>query len=154
MKIRPKINAFTIGEMLVVLILTSIVVGLAFSVLTLVQKQMRAIQNNFEKNTELNTLEQSLWIGFHKYSKIEFDKENEILFFTNELDTLQYTFTDGSIIREKDTFNVAIEHKTLYFDGDRVQKGYVDAIKLETTKAFLNKRIFVFSQNDPTLYFD
>ncbi len=154
MKIKSKISAFTLSEMLVVIILTSIVVGLAFSVLSLVQKQMRAIRSNFEMGTEINKLEQSLWIGFDAYSKIEYDKKNDLLLFTNALDTLQYAFADEFIIREKDTFQVQIKHKTLFFDGDSIQKGYVDAIKLKTTKTFLNKHIFVYTQNDATLYFE
>ena len=154
MRIKSKIKAFTLSEMLVVIIITSIVVGLAFSVLTLVQKQMRAIEDNFENTTELNKLEQSLWIGFDMYSKIEYNKEKDLLLFTNALDTLQYTFTKESIIKEKDTFSVQINHKTLFFDGDSIQQGYVDAIKLETTNPFLNKHIFVYKQNDAALYFD
>jgi len=154
MRIKSRIKAFTLGEMLVVIIITSIVVGLAFSVLSLVQKQMRAIQGNFEMTTELNKLEQSLWIDFDRYSKITYDQKNDLLLFTNELDTVQYTFTDKLIVRHIDTLKVEIQDKTLFFDGDSVQNGYVDAIKLKTTKTFLNKQLFVYTHNDTTLYFD
>ena len=45
MKLTSKIQAYTLSEMIVVLILTSIVVGMAFSVLTLVQKHMSGIRH-------------------------------------------------------------------------------------------------------------
>lgn len=150
MNIKPKISAFTLSEMIVVIILTSIVVGMAFSVLSLVQKHMHSIQNNFNKNTELNKLEQSLWIDFNRYSKVRFEMSQNRLFFYNEMDSTSYDFTGTSIIKERDTFNIALRQKTLYFDGDKVQKGYTDAIKLELSEAFQNQTLFVFKRNDAT----
>ena len=79
MKSNKKIMAFTLSEMIVVLILTSIVIGLAFSVLNLVQKQMSAIQDNYNKSLELNKLETALWLDFNRYSDIRFNElDNEL----------------------------------------------------------------------------
>ncbi|MCF6318181.1 MAG: prepilin-type N-terminal cleavage/methylation domain-containing protein [Proteobacteria bacterium] len=149
-----KIAAFTLSEMIVVLILTSIVVGLAFSVLTLVQKHMHTIQNNFKQNTELNKLEQSLWLDFNRYSKINYDAlENELRFAT-EIDSITYTFNNQYIVKDIDTFHIQINSKTLFFDGNFTEKGIIDAIKLETSKTFQNQKLFVFKQNDATLFMD
>tara|TARA_R110002094_G_scaffold202065_1_gene173391 strand:+ start:295 stop:504 length:210 start_codon:yes stop_codon:yes gene_type:complete len=63
-----KIKAFTLSEMVVVTILTSIIVGIAFSVLSLVQRHMYSIKQNFNNNTELSKLEQALWIDFDMLS--------------------------------------------------------------------------------------
>ena len=51
-----KISAFTLNEMLVVLLVTTIVVSMGFAVLQLVQQQMGGIDRNYERNTELNLL--------------------------------------------------------------------------------------------------
>src|SRR5690606_32485011 len=110
-----KIRAFTISEIVVVLILTSIVVGLAFSVLSLVQKHMSGIQNNFINTTELNTLEQSLWLDFNRYSKIEYDDLDEELTFANELGSISYQFYESYIVKEQDTFHIPLQDKTLFF---------------------------------------
>ena len=56
MQTNSKVQAFTLSEMIVVLIITSIVIGMAFSVLRLVQKHMGGIQDNFNRSTELNRL--------------------------------------------------------------------------------------------------
>ncbi len=154
MKLNNKIQAFTLSEMIVVMILTSIVVGLAFSVLTLVQKQMNGIQYNFNQNAELNKLEQSLWLDFNRYSEIKYDDiENELKFYT-EIDTIGYVFKPDVIIKEKDTFNIQLKSKLMFFDGTTTQKGKVDAIKLETTKPFLNQKLFIFKPNDANQFLD
>lgn len=152
MQTKHKIQAFTLSEMIVVIILTSIVVGMAFSVLSLVQKHMYSIQVNFKGNTELNKLEQSLWLDFNRYSNIKYDDVNEKLIFITEIDSTTYQFTREQIITDIDTFNIELQHKAFYFNGDKKGNGQIDAIKLETSKAFQNQKIFVFKQNDATTF--
>jgi hypothetical protein len=152
MQINNKIKAFTLSEMIVVLILTSIVVGLAFSVLGLVQKQMLAIKSNYNKSLEVNKLETSLWLDFNIYSKIEYnDFENELKFST-VLDSVTYKFLGEKIIKETDTFAISIKQKQFYFDGKILNNGQIDALKLEASKDFQNKQLFVFKQNDANAY--
>jgi len=138
--------------MIVVLILTSIVVGMAFSVLSLVQKHMTGIQSNFTRNTELNKLEQSLWIDFNSYSKIKYNEKEAALVLATEVDSIAYKFTNNYVVKEVDTFNVQLQQWTFFFDGSQVNNGKVDAIKLETSKAFQNQPLFIFKQNDATLF--
>ncbi len=145
---KHKIQAFTLSEMIVVIILTSIVVGMAFSVLTLVQRHMSGIQNNFNKNTELNILEQSIWLDFNRYSEIEYNMINDELIFTSDVKTTTYKFATDYIVKELDTFNISTHNKLLFFDGDKTTNGRVDAIKFETSKTFQNQPVFVFKQND------
>ncbi len=140
--------------MIVVLILTSIIAGLAFSVLTLVQKQMSSIQQNFNQSTELNKLEQSLWLDFNRYSKIDYDDIENKLKFSTEIDSVYYVFKSDFIIKEKDTFNVQLETKVLFFNAAPTQKGKIDAIKLNTTKPFLNQKLFIFKPNDANQFLD
>ena len=47
---KHKIKAFTLSELIVVMVLTLVVAGMAFSVLQLVQKHMYAIKGNFENS--------------------------------------------------------------------------------------------------------
>jgi len=147
LKRNKKIQAFTLSEMIVVLILTVIVVGLAFSVLSLVQKQMYAIQANFEKTSEINQLETALYIDFHKYPNISLSPLDNGIKLKSEIDSLSYQFFENKIIRAKDTFSVAIQKKWFFFNGEQAANGKVDAIKLETSKETQNQNIFVFKQN-------
>lgn len=138
--------------MVVVLILTSIVVGLAFSVLSLVQKHMSGIQNNFINTAELNKLEQSLWLDFNRYSKIKYNDLDEELIFANELDSISYQFYESYIVKEQDTFRIPLQDKSLFFYGNQMESGHIDGIKLETTKAMQNQQLFIFKKNDATSF--
>ncbi|WP_246067710.1 hypothetical protein [Changchengzhania lutea] len=149
---KHKISAYTISEMIVVLIITSIVVGMAFSVLRMVQKHMNSIQHNLEKTTELNKLEQSLWLDFNRHSKIEYDTIEDELVFSSEIDTISYRFSETYIIKDIDTFNIPLKNKTFFFDGTEVPNDVIDALKIETSKVFQNQQLFVFKQNDATLF--
>jgi len=138
--------------MIVVLILTTIVVGLAFSVLTLVQKHMRGIQSNFYNTTELKKLETSLWLDFNRYSTITYNEIDNELKFKNELDSTVYKFSQNKIIKQQDTFAMALENKTLFFDGNSIENGQLDAIKIKSSKAFRNKKIFIYKHNDASVF--
>lgn len=142
------------SEIIVVLVVTSIVVGLAFSVLGLVQKQMFAIQANYTNNLELQKLETSLCLDFNRYSHVYFNREENELVLKHELDSVSYIFLKEFIIKAQDTFSITLKLKEFYFDGILTESNRVDAIKLRTTKAFMNKEVFIFKSNDATLYMD
>lgn len=152
MKSNNKIQAFTLSEIIVVLILTSIVVGLAFSVLGLVQKQMLAIQSNYNKSLELQKLETSLWIDFNRYSNIRYDAIEDKLILKHELDSISYSFSKDIIIKVQDTFLIPVETKQFYFDGVLSKTSSIDAIKLKTAKTHQNRELFIFKKNDATGY--
>lgn len=154
MSTKGKLKAFTLSEMVVVIILTSIIVGMAFAILTLVQRHMNGIRDNFEKQTELNKLEQALALDFNRYNGIAYNDFEDNLSFTTEMDSITYTFTKEHIIKDRDTFKIPIHGKQLYFDGNKVGHGPIDAIKLETSKAFQNQYLFIFKQNDATQFMD
>ncbi len=154
MKTNKKIQAFTLSEIIVVLILTSIVVGLAFSVLGLVQKQMLAIQSNYNKSLEVQKLETSLWLDFNRYPNIRYDAIENELILKHELDSISYQFSEEHIVKAQDTFSIPLETKQFYFDGVISETNKVDAIKLRTTKAYQNRELFIFKKNDATIYMD
>lgn len=140
--------------MVVVLILTSIIVGMAFSVLTMVQKHMKGIQDNLNKNTELQKLEQSLWLDFNRYSKISYSPFDDELVFSSELSSTRYKFNTGIVIKELDTFDISIENKALFFDGNTTQEGVVDAIKISMSKNSQNQVLFIYKVNDATQFME
>lgn len=154
MKLNTKIKAFTLSEMVIVMILTAIVVGLAFSVLTIVQNHIRKIQGNLEFGMELHKLEQSLNLDFNRFSKIEYDQIEDALLFSSELESRTYFFNTDYITKDMDTFHIQLNQKQFYFDGDDIVFGKTDALKFEATKASQNQILFVFRQNDASLYMD
>lgn len=144
---RLKIKSFTLSEMIVVLLLTIIVVGLAFSVLRLVQKQMGGMQKNYENGTEVNLLRQALSIDFATYPNSSYNDATNTLRFENELGSKEYIFEAKWIIRQKDTFTLKLNSKAFYLDGMEYPSGQIDALQLETDKELGSKVIFVHAEN-------
>jgi hypothetical protein len=65
---------------------------------------------------------------------------------------MSYKFSEQYIIKQQDTFFIQLEHKELYFNGVYSIAHQVDAIKLRTSKAFLNREVFVFKKNDANTF--
>lgn len=137
---------------MVVLAITTIVVGMAFAVLDLVQKQMGTIDEIYEVKLDANRLRQSLWTDFNRYSDIHFDQKKEVLFLSNALEEKWYAFSDAQIVTERDTFAIRLEERAFYFGNQTQKNGAVDAIALKTSKATGHQQIFVFKENTPATY--
>lgn len=149
---KGKIQAFAIQEMMVALAITAIVVGMAFSVLNLIQKQMGSIGDIYEVKLEANKLRQSLWIDFNRYSYASFDARKGQLYFSNEMEEKIYTLSENRFTTERDTFDIQLDSKQFYFRNVSQQTGEIDAIELKTTKESGHQQIFVFKENTPTNY--
>ena len=130
---------------MVSLVITLVVIALAFSVLTLVQKQMGGIEANLEKGTQLELLEQSLWLDFHRFNKLGYSGLENELKFSNELDSITYQFTGDQVIKGVDTFKVPLKVWQPLFLNKETQNGTIDALLLETTQG---KRVFIYKGND------
>ncbi len=148
-----KLKAFTLSEMIVTLIVTIIVVGLAFSILNLVQKQMSGIEENFEQDTTYNLLRQSLWLDFRTYNDISYNAKNVSLTCENEVTSVTYVLEESFVIRNLDTLNTSIVDKIFYFDGNEVTSGPIDAIRLISKKEEGSHVIFVYKNNAAETYF-
>jgi hypothetical protein len=134
------------------MIITAIVVGLAFSVLRLVQKQIYAIQKNFDKTTTLVLFEQKMWQDFNELHTIQFDSKYNSLILTSEIDTVNYTFRDNFILRNKDTIQLQVGVSKLLFNGKEVKTGYIDALSISGEAEIPNYEIFISKKNDLTFF--
>ena len=151
-KPKHKIKAFTLSELIIVIMITVIVAGIAFSVLQLVQKQMYGIQTNFQHTTSVTLLEQSLAIDAHRSNHIQYDDLENTLHFISEIDTVSYRFDKTSIQKETDTFDIAIADTKFYFEGVETTSNKIDAFKLTAAKEFRNAAIFIYKRNTANTY--
>lgn len=147
---KNKIKSFTLPELLVVMIITAIVVGMAFSVLRLVQKQIHIIETNFEKTSSLALFEQKLWQDFNELNVIEFNSNSHNLYMKSEMDTVLYSFQENYTIRNKDTLKIKLGISKLFFDGKEVKDGNIDAISISGMAELPDYEIFVSKKNDLT----
>lgn len=147
-----KVKSFTLSELLVTMIITVIVVGLAFTVLNLVKKQIAVIQKNYNRTTELAFFKQRIWLDFNKKSEIIFNSNENSLILKTETDSVYYDFTTGFVLRDKDTLKTNLQIEKLFFQGNEVKEGVIDAISFLEKKEAADSHFFVFKKNDATLF--
>jgi type II secretory pathway pseudopilin PulG len=145
-----KAPSFTLSEMLVVIIITAIVVGIAFSVLRLVQRHVFGIEKNFQKTTELNLLEQRLYQDFNTHNSILYD--NEKLYLYSAQDTVIYTFGSLYSLRNTDTIKAKLLVSKLFYEGNEVKTGYINAVTLSAENELPDYTIFVSTRLDAAHY--
>lgn len=145
-----KIKAFTLSELLVVMVVSTIVVSMAFLVLTMVQKQMNKIQGNLEKKKTIESLDKILWQDFNQAKEV-FVK-GEQLVFEKEEDTLVYHMGEKALIREKDSFPILVKNKSFFLDGIKIEKGSIDALKLTFESTYTNQELFVYRTKPASFY--
>lgn len=149
--LNKKIKAFTLAEMLVVLVISGIIITMTLLVLNLVQLQMKSIQTIYTKNSELNMLERVLWNDFNHYN-LSYNSITNQLQGISEKDSVIYTFHEQYITRDLDTLAVVIMKKKVFLDGEEVKNSAIDAIELHTSEEIKNREIFVFKIKDAAHY--
>ncbi|WP_306013957.1 MULTISPECIES: type II secretion system protein J [unclassified Allomuricauda] len=148
-----RIKAFTLHEMLVVLLITALVVGMAYSVLRLVQVQMSGIASNYSEAARIRRLKQSLWADFHSHDRIWYESETKEMIMVNELQQVRYHFMEQMVVKAQDTFKVDIRELTPYFKAEPVTNGEIDALDLYM-RQHNRVRLFVYKENAATSYID
>ncbi len=152
-KINQKIKAFTLTEVMVVIVISAIVAGLAFSILGIVQRNMSTIEDNYAYQTELQSLEVALTIDFNTHTNAQWNAREDILTLSSPIGKRQYKFLTDSITSDIDQYLIKTKEKRFYFEGEPVNSGRIDAVKLTFDKTTDLHRIFVFKHNDPTIHF-
>lgn len=147
-----KVKSFTLSELLVAMIITVIVVGLAFTVLNLVTKQITVIQKNYNRSTELAFFKQRIWLDFNANNEIVFNEVDNQLILKSDLNLVYYNFKEDYILRNSDTLKVNVKIEKLLFQGKEVTKGYIDAISFLELKETDDSHFFVFKDNDATFF--
>ncbi len=140
-----KVKSFTITEILVVIVITSVVVSLALSVLRMLQRHTLTLSDFQTAKNELYLLNNQLAIEFSKAESIHWSSENEILTFTTPLK--QATIAVDSIALSQRQLEV--KERTVYLQGkEKSASGIIDALKLEMNVKGKDQTIFVYRRND------
>lgn len=143
-----KIKSFTLAELMVTMVVTTIVAGLALTVLTLFKGNLQLIENNYSQSTQKDLLEQQLTIDFNRYSQKIYNKQKEVLFLKNPLDSIFYKFSEKGLLRNLDTIYSGELQKRGYFKGKEIQEGTVDGLKVEFLKDKQRSFIFIYAEED------
>lgn len=147
MKLTKKIPAFTLTEMLVVLGITSIVAGLAFSIMSIFSRNIQLIQNNYNTSTVLQLLEQQLTVDINTFPTTLYDPIDGKLSLASPIDSVVYQIGTHLIIRQTDTiFKEELAYQ-MYYLGKPIEKGPLDALKISFDSPSQNNFIFISRPN-------
>ncbi|MEL6809703.1 MAG: prepilin-type N-terminal cleavage/methylation domain-containing protein [Bacteroidota bacterium] len=148
MKPIKKIPAFTLLEVLVALALTVIVVGVTYAVLGFVSRNVKVIGNNYNHSTQFSLLEQQLTIDMNRYHQASFHALDDKLNLRTSLDSVSYQFYDDIILRGQDTLWNGGYSKYIYWKGNKIKNGRLDAIKIELDDRNKGSFLFIYSEPD------
>lgn len=130
---RPlKIPSFTLTEMMVTLAISSIVAGLAFTIVTLFTYNIEIISENYSQKNKLQLLESQLLVEFSTYPEVRLKSSEDKIVFSSPIDSIFYKVSDSLLIRESDTLLKTPFTANYFYSGVRVKSGLIDAVKLVT----------------------
>lgn len=136
-----KYKAFTIQEMMVVLIIAALVVSMAILALDLVQKELLGIQKGLSAKTEIRLLEKTLLNDLNSL-EMKYQSAAGTLHGFSELAQVNYRLSPEFVRRNKDTFFVKIDSVQFFLDNQKVSSGTVDAIDIQIG----NRKFFVYKK--------
>jgi type II secretory pathway pseudopilin PulG len=148
---KPKLKAFTLGEMIVVTVVASIVVAMGVLVLNMLKKQVHIIQNTYHQKTTVQFFEATFIRDFNARNAY-YDEQKNTVSLKNSENSISYTFLDDLILREKDTFPIKIMTKKLFLEGLETKDKYIDAIEINLSEEFSNKQLFIQQTKDAAHY--
>ncbi len=137
-----KIKAFTLTEIMIVMVITAIVVGLAMSILSIIQKQSNALQQLYFTNNKVVLLNQELTLYFHRFHHITWNESEGLLDFKTPIDQKQIDLSESADIHS------LIKEKYFYLEGEEVASGAIDAVKLVVNVKEKEQVLFVYKRKD------
>lgn len=151
---RTKIKAFTLGELLIVLILTVIAVGIAFSVLRLITYQLGTVKSIYKERNMIYHFKQQLRYDFDRAIGLYHDVEDEKIYVYTANDTIGYEFSEKQIFRKNIKTSFESVSFTGYRFGNEKEGGQLDAVQFRIS---INKReipVFARINSSATMYLE
>ena len=145
-----KIKAFTIIELVVVMILTSIIVGIVYSAYSIVGNQYTGYKKINTQNSRVALLSMLLNKDFSTSCFIK-SGEDKIFFYDKENNTITYEFWENCITRNSnavtDTFFISSLNVEMKFLNQKQQfhNSLVDELNFETA-IFEEQQLFHFKK--------
>ena len=139
------------GELLVVLVVSSIAITISFLALENVQKQLKSIQDVFETQQQINHLEKSITTDLNRFTAVYHASKNNIVFKDGNK-TIQYQIRKDYILRNKDTIGLSTKELTFYLNGIQVTNGVIDALDFSFSKTYAQSGFFSYKIKDAAHY--
>lgn len=132
-----KVAAFSLLEMLVVMVLSSIIVGIIYFAFFTVTVYQKTLENKYQHIEDINFINSGLTNDFDRSDSIVMLNEQEIICYLKHTNTnVQYSFFNSTIYRRQDTridsTACTVSGVQMLFRNHTVIKGIIDEVRLET----------------------
>lgn len=146
---KKKLQAFTITELMVVMLISTITITAAFSAYSIIDKQFRAYGKDNEKALNLSTIKGLLSDDFLLAKEVQGNKNG--IRFQMDNDSIIYAIHGNYIVRKNsilntrnDTFAIKIEDSVFRLNNTEVENGLIDfaAFKIRLTPKMVSNLSF------------
>mgnify|MGYP005831404323 CR=1 FL=1 len=131
--------------MLIVLVISSLLVGIAFSVLNLIQSQVLMIKEYYHLKTREKQTQEILSVDLNRHSTIFYIRKDSVLSFTSPIDTINYKLNNSLLVRKDDTLYSGLRKIEFYNNGVLTKDKNIDALKVFFTD---ERYIFLYKRMD------
>lgn len=133
-----RLPAFTLTDVIVTMIISMLVMGIAFSVFRFSYNQISDYQKANDDYKELYQLYNVMQEDFHRSSECNY-RQNELqMLMQGGYKEYLYTLSTDMIIRKtdisSDTFNINIENIVAKFNNEEQISGIIDEIDFDVSK--------------------
>jgi prepilin-type N-terminal cleavage/methylation domain-containing protein len=129
-----KLRAFTIMELVVVMVISGIVTGIAFFGYSVSSIYFRRFHDSALSITRVSLLHSTLENDFREAVMIRQPQANTIV-LTKKNETVSYSFSEGGVVREnpgsKEVFPLRLSAVSILFEG-LPAAGFLDEVYFET----------------------
>lgn len=129
-----RLEAFTVLELLVVLVISAVLFGLAYTALGAVQRQQQLIARKSATLAAISTWQAALAADFAAGSRVEVANDQVRCRHPHGSVRYTYSFPDSVLVREQgeimDTFPLPIRECTYFWQGQPRTVGLIDEMAL------------------------
>lgn len=136
-------NAFTVAELVVVLIVSLLVFSIGIIMFTSTGKYLNDVSEDFEEDRRIHLLNQLLWQDMAQSSD-RAHQNNKLHFYTAK-DTVVYTFFLDYITRNNDSIATGFTDMELFYQGDRSVTPFFDAVKIKLKTLGKDNYLFIYT---------
>ena len=143
-----KLKSFTIAELLVTMIITVIVVGMAFAVLRYVNQTIYKIEKNYKRINDLLLFEERLALDMSNAGIVIVERSRNRVYMINEISTTRYQFGKAFVLRNSQKIDLTLEISEVYLNGQSSLKDTITGISVNCGREFPDYNIHVSRSND------
>lgn len=136
---RRRLNAFTLLELMVVMVISALLLSMAYTALHLVQRQQAVIERKTAILSQVSAWQEALNSDFYASTEVLLGPATDRVSCQRPAGIVAYTLVDSTLVREQgevvDTLRVPVRQVAYFWQGQPRTAGLIDEVALLTVVA-------------------